>query len=104
MELGPLTNRSITLTLAPTLDAERATAFRQLVREALDTKPETLNIDMHNLTYIDSTGLGLLTLARGEADRIGCVVKLTQLPPGHPRKVLELMKFDLLFSIGYIQG
>lgn len=104
MELSPLINRSITLTLGDTLDAESATPFRNLVREALDAKPETLNIDMHNLTYIDSTGLGLLTLARGEAERIACTVKLTQLPPGHPRKVLELMKFDLLFSIGYIQG
>ncbi|MFZ2587098.1 MAG: STAS domain-containing protein [Alphaproteobacteria bacterium] len=89
------------LHLSHTLDSESSHTFRQLVRQALEAKPTTLALDMTELTYIDSTGLGLLALTRTEAERIGCAVTLANVPNGHPRKVLELMKFDQMFPTTY---
>lgn len=105
MNLQPGTTKtSMTLVLDSTLGAEVAPAFRDLIREALSHSPKTLELDCSSLTYIDSTGLGLLTLTRSEATRLGCNVKLTNVNNGHTRKVLELVKFDQVFSISYADG
>lgn len=105
MMLQPGGNKtSMVLTLDETLGAEIAPAFRDLIREALSHSPKTLELDCTSLTYIDSTGLGLLTLTRSEATRLGCSVKLVNVNNGHTRKVLELVKFDQIFPISYAEG
>ncbi|NBX85779.1 MAG: anti-sigma factor antagonist [Proteobacteria bacterium] len=91
----------LTLQLPPQLNAEVGSQFRTKIREALGRSPKQLTIDCTHLTYIDSTGLGLLTLARSEAARIGCQITLANVGNNHPRKVLELMKFNQLFTITY---
>lgn len=92
--------KSSRIALGQVLDAEQGAAFRKNVQQALVRNPQLLEIDCNQLTYIDSTGLGLLTLARTDAQRIGCKVSLTGVK-SHPRKVLDMMKFDQLFIIEY---
>lgn len=104
MHLTPGTDQTITLALGPTLNAEYGQTFRMLVRQALEQAPTTLDIDMGDLTFIDSTGLGMLTLTRNEAEPLGCEVRLINLRPGHPRKVIELMCFDKLFTVVYAKA
>lgn len=101
MHLSPLEDKRITISLTHALDAEQAPTFRNLVKQALDHKPLTLAINMKDLTYIDSTGIGMLVLANTDAKRVGCEVRLTNLGTGHPRKVLELMRCDQIFPIEY---
>ena len=71
MELIPAAKNTLTLMLDATLDATASHPFRQLVRQALEDKPSYLALDFSRLTCIDSTGLGLLTLPRPEAERAG---------------------------------
>lgn len=94
----------VTLVLEAALNAEGAPVFRGMVREALARSPKELVLDCTSLNYIDSTGLGLLTLAKSEASRIGCVVKLYNVSNGHTRKVLELVRFDQMFPIIYAKA
>jgi anti-anti-sigma factor len=100
MQILPSTEPGVVVVrLDQTLASEAGAMFRGLVREALTRSPKQLHIDCTLVTYIDSTGLGLLSLARTEASRQGCQVRLVNVPAGHPRKVLELVHFDKLFGI-----
>ncbi|MBI1308967.1 MAG: STAS domain-containing protein [Proteobacteria bacterium] len=92
---------TVTVVMDTTLNAEEASTFRAMVREALASSPKELVLDCSVLSYVDSTGLGLLTLARSEAARIGATVKLHNVNNGHTRKVLELVRFDQMFAITY---
>lgn len=92
--------RSARISLGPTLDAEQGAMFRKNIQQALTRSPQLLEIDCSQLTYIDSTGLGLLTLARTEAKRTNCRISLVSVG-SYPRKVLDMMKFDQLFHIQY---
>lgn len=94
--------KSSRIALGNVLDAEHGATFRKNIQQALVRNPQELEVDCSQLTYIDSTGLGLLTLARTEAQRINCKIRLTGVC-NHPRKVLEMMKFDQLFSIDYAE-
>ncbi len=89
----------VVLSLDQTLASEVGAQFKSLIRDALARTPKELHLDCRRITYIDSTGLGLLSLARTEAGRQGCTVKLINVPQGHPRKVLELVHFDRLFGM-----
>jgi anti-anti-sigma factor len=84
--------------------AEEASAFKELVREALLLHPKEICLDCGSLNFIDSTGLGLLTLARTEAKRHKCDVRLVNVVAEHTRKVLQLMKFDELFKMTTTRG
>lgn len=44
------------------LDSTQADTFRQQVDEALDSGAKTLLIDLKNITFIDSSGLGVLVV------------------------------------------
>ena len=92
-------SNQMTIVLEETLTADMASAFKRLVQEALAANPKDLVLDCSSLTYIDSTGLGLLTLARGEAMRNKCNVSLDNVNHAHTKKVLQLVKFDKLFKI-----
>jgi len=50
--------------LEPTgiLDGTQAEAFRQEVDAALDAGVDTLLIDLKNITFVDSSGLGILVV------------------------------------------
>jgi anti-anti-sigma factor len=89
----------VTLELATSLTADMGGDFRKLVRDALARSPRELIMDCSQLTYIDSTGLGLLTLARNEAGRLGCSVSLVNVTNPHTRQVLEMVRFDQLFNM-----
>lgn len=92
------------ITMDENLGTESSAIFRSLVRDALSRSPKELILDCTTLSYIDSTGLGLLTLARSEASKIGCTVSMNNMSNGHTRKVLELVKFDQMFKMTFVEG
>lgn len=99
MQLHILSPQSVGLTLGDSLGASDAGHFRDKTREALNRSPRELFLDCTNLTYIDSTGLGLLMLAQGEAAKFGCMVKLANVVNSHVRHVMGLMQYDQLFPM-----
>lgn len=99
MQLSIQPNSTVSIILDTTLNADNTGPFREYVREALGRSPREIIIDCGKLTYIDSTGLGLLTLARTEGSRIGCKIRLANILNPHVREVMDLMQFPQLFEM-----
>jgi anti-anti-sigma factor len=99
MQIHILSPQSVGLSLGESLGSSDAGQFRERTREALSRSPRELLLDCSNLTYIDSTGLGLLVLAQGEAAKFGCVVKLANVVNSHVRHVMGLMQYEQIFPM-----
>ena len=99
MQIHILSPQSVGLSLGESLGASDAGRFRDRTREALSRSPRELFLDCGSLTYIDSTGLGLLVLAQTEAAKFGCSVKLANVVNAHVRHVMGLMQYDQLFPM-----
>lgn len=90
------------LTMPSRLDSTQAQPFRSAIQQVLAGGLKKLELDCLHLEYIDSTGLGLLTLARGEAQVVGGTVSLTNIRwPGTVADVLMLVHFDSLFPMTF---
>lgn len=61
------TDRAATLTVAGQMDISCGDRFIACLREARDSQPGVLVIDLRGVTFIDSTGLALLLKADGLA-------------------------------------
>ena len=90
------------LAMPARLDSSQAQAFRSAIQQLLSGSLKRLELDCTDLEYLDSTGLGLLTLARGEAQVVGSTVTLTNIRwPGAVADVLMLVHFDQLFPMTF---
>ncbi len=99
MPLIVVSNTSVALRLPTTMGASQAASFRDGIRAALARAPRELLLDCAEVTYIDSTGLGLLALAQSEAVKIGCTIKLANVLNAHVRNLINLMQYDQLFPL-----
>ena len=63
------------------LDMSGATEFLARVREAIDTRQGSIAIDARGLTYMDSSGLRSLLLARAAADDAGVAFRISEPSP-----------------------
>jgi anti-anti-sigma factor len=62
----------VVLVLRGELQQSTAEQFRQVVAEALATRPDRLVVDVHLMTFMESSGLGALIGARKACDGAGC--------------------------------
>ncbi len=71
------------------LDHSTAKRFVACILEVLDTKPRSITVDLHGVTYTDSSGLSALLRARGLAfaDQVAFRIKD---PSPRLRRRLEL--------------
>jgi anti-anti-sigma factor len=99
MQMHILSPQTVGLSLDTSFGAAQAGAFRERTRDALSRSPRELLLDCSAVTYIDSTGLGLLALAQAEATKLGCIVKLANVVNPHVRQLLDLMQYDQMFPI-----
>jgi anti-sigma B factor antagonist len=60
------TNGAIVVRFTGELDLYNAPAVRGALRDALDRQPRRLVVDLSEVTFIDSTALGVLVEARGQ--------------------------------------
>jgi HptB-dependent secretion and biofilm anti anti-sigma factor len=74
------------------------TNFRALADKLLKSAGQPLVIDLADLDFIDSAGLGMLLIVRNEAERANRTVAL-RAPRGQVKKIFELSKFESLFGI-----
>jgi anti-sigma B factor antagonist len=98
MQIFILSPSTLALRLASNFGSAQAAQFRDAIRKALARAPRELLIDCSQVTYIDSTGLGLLALAQNEAVRLGGQVKLANVLNAHVRNLFALMQYEQLFS------
>ncbi len=62
------------------------------------TKCKTAILDLSGLNWINSAGLGMLILARETAEKSDLKLVLRS-PRGHVKSLLELGRFDKIFTI-----
>lgn len=79
------------------LECDRA-PFESLIPKLVASDTKLIEIDLSQLTYMDSIGLGLLVTLHGRAKQIGASVVL-KLPQGDVRELLESAAIDRLMTI-----
>lgn len=79
------------------IDATAALAFKEAVRSAAANAPPKIILDLQEVTFIDSSGLGAIvaTLKHVTPDRTLVLAGLT--PP--VQRVFELTRMDKVFSL-----
>jgi anti-anti-sigma factor len=73
-------------------------SFRRLIAEAGDSGAKSCVFDLAGLRSIDSAGLGMFMIAKDEAKKGGWAITLRS-PRGPVKTIMELSKFDRLFTI-----
>ena len=72
--------------------------FRELLSEIKQCPCKVIVLDLNNLDWIDSAGLGMLILAKELADKEELELVLRS-PRGHVKSLLELGRFEKIFNI-----
>jgi anti-sigma B factor antagonist len=80
------------------IDLYCATAFTEALAEALAVTPARVVVDMADVTFIDSTGLGVLVAALKRGATTGTPVAL-RAPTTKTVRLLELTALDQLFQV-----
>lgn len=72
--------------------------FERVINDVLASRPGAVQVDFGALDYMDSAGLGFLLTLRERALTQSVTVSLHN-PKGAVRELLDLARFDTLFSI-----
>jgi anti-sigma B factor antagonist len=85
-----------TIVLQGELDTTGVERFVASVVNALDTHPESIAIDAHGLTFIDSSGLTALLRSRAAAGTAGVAFRISEQSPELQRAIAHAGIEDLL--------
>lgn len=72
--------------------------FRGLLSEIRQSSRKVIVLDLRNLDWINSAGLGMLILAKELAEKEELDLVLRS-PRGHVKSLLELGRFEKIFNI-----
>jgi len=72
--------------------------FKQMIMELVQKRGAAITLDLSKLEFIDSSGLGMLLLARGEVQKNECELILAH-PVGQVKRMFSLAKFNKLFTV-----
>lgn len=88
---------AVTIVVAGELDANGAGELLACVNEALErlTRDRSITIDVHGLSYTDSSGLAALLRGRAAADEIGVAFRISEPSPGL-RRLVEISGVETL--------
>src|SRR4051812_26716491 len=76
------------------IDLETATYLREVLRQVVaDKQSGRIDVDMHAVTFLDSSGIGMLVAARRAAELKGITLRLRE-PGPMVRMVLEVANLD----------
>jgi anti-anti-sigma factor len=85
-----------TIVLQGEFDTTGVERFVASVVNALDTHPESIAIDAHGLTFIDSSGLTALLRSRAAAGAAGVAFRISEQSPELQRAIAHAGIEDLL--------
>ncbi|MCP5088918.1 MAG: STAS domain-containing protein [Rhodobacteraceae bacterium] len=83
--------------LEPRLDAALSVRFKEAMREVADESTEEIVLDLANVTFMDSSGLGAVVAVMKHMGRER-VFKIASLTPAVD-KVFKLTRMDSVFQI-----
>ncbi len=99
MELSEKKAGKVTvLTLDGRLDASSATDFKDTIKRLIDNNQKFLVIDMKDVTFVDSTGLGGLISCLRNINKANGEIKISSLRDD-VRAIFELTRLHSLFEI-----
>ena len=93
----------VTIQLHGELDMATAPRLGRVLDEALDAMPDTVRLDLSDLTFLDSTGIRVLITASRRAKAQDCSVIL-HAPREHVLRTLKLTGVDRLMDIDRRDG
>lgn len=101
---GHPTSAQAIVRISGEIDIATAAELTDYVQQLLDTQgPTTLSLDVADVTFIDSSGLGALVATRNTTDRRGVTLEL--ISPSEPvRRLLELTSLDDVFPVAQASG
>jgi HptB-dependent secretion and biofilm anti anti-sigma factor len=73
-------------------------AFKKIFEIFTNSNIKELEIDIHNITFVDSAALGLLLLLKDNCTSHGVALTLLR-PQGQVQKMLKISRFYELFKI-----
>lgn len=91
-------DRTAIVALSGELDLEQRPTLLAAVELALQGTPSHLELDLSDLTFIDSSGLAALHEALALSASAGADLALTS-PSDSVRKVLKLTGYDTVFTV-----
>ncbi|MEQ4299911.1 STAS domain-containing protein [Plantactinospora sp. B6F1] len=89
IELDPGPDQTLIVRLVGALDMDNADALHETLHRALRHRFRRVTVDLSQVTFCDSSGIGALLLSHAEADRIGCRL-IAVAPRPFVRRVFEL--------------
>jgi anti-sigma B factor antagonist len=89
----------VVVTLRGELDLASSPELLRQLQLLLNRPITTLTLDLADMSFIDSSGLGALCVVRQEAEDRGIALNLNRVP-AHARRVLEITGLTQLFTIG----
>lgn len=98
MEIAPLDRNVIQVVLAGNLYVEQATELREKVIEQIDLGVHSIHLDLSKLSYIDSSGLGVLIAIHNRCTQKKGFVKIKGLQ-GNIKELFELTRLTKVFEI-----
>lgn len=72
--------------------------FREMIRHMVDSQSDHNIMDLTDVEFIDSAGLGMLLLARDEISKISSRLTLKS-PQGQVRRMFDVARFEQMFDI-----
>ncbi|KPA88690.1 MULTISPECIES: STAS domain-containing protein [Pseudomonas] len=89
--------RKLTISIKGRFDFGKHQEFRDSY-ERVDTKPDSVVVDLKDATYLDSSALGMLLLLRDHAGGDSADIRVIN-SNSDVRKILAISNFDKLFDI-----
>jgi HptB-dependent secretion and biofilm anti anti-sigma factor len=91
-------NNKFEAEISDKLTSSDLSGFRELLSEIKQSTCKVIVLDLNNLDWIDSAGLGMLILAKELAEKEELELVLRS-PKGHVKSLLELGRFEKIFNI-----
>ena len=89
---------SVTIHVKDRFDFVKHGEFKEALTQAVNSDKPTILIDLSKATYLDSSALGMLLLAKDKANQVKKVVVLVR-SKSSVKEVLTIANFGKLFNI-----
>lgn len=90
---------SMHIAVSGEIDLANATAVEDQIREAISHQPETVSIDLTDLTYMDSAGIRILFTLASRLKPLRIILKLIVPLDSPTRRLIELSGFESLAAL-----
>ena len=74
-------NDEVTLFISGDLDIQTAPLLKNFINKVLNEGAANINLDLSKLSYLDSSGYGVLVDAKRRSGRTECNMNMSSLPP-----------------------